>query len=320
MRKTLSIIIATLALPLLVALAGRYVSGHWLFFTFASFQIHGAVLALAMTLLAFLLHRTWPSLIMALVAAVIGLHGYRMLDDFQQPALNNTYALPLFRLLSINIMGDNSRANGARIADYIIGSGADVVMIQESAPIGPDIDRIKVIYPYRLGCGAKTITCDSSLWSKRPLVSGEVMTASPIYRDRLMMASIDFGGTLVHFANVHLTKPYFDNMHEIELGKIAKAVEATTGPMILAGDFNASILTPDVRAFLQRTGLRTAGREPNTWPVGFEQIGAAIDHVFVRDPLHLTYVRRAEQTNGSNHYGLVAEVVLEDLTVSAPPQ
>ena len=51
----------------------------------------------------------------------------------------------------------------------MIASGAGVVMIQESAPLGPHIDRIKQTYPYRLGCGAQTITCDQSLWSKTPM-------------------------------------------------------------------------------------------------------------------------------------------------------
>ena len=319
--KTLSIISATLAGLLLLGLAGRYVSESWLFYTFGSFQIQGAIAALAIALVAFLLHRHLVTFGLMVAAIAIGLHGYVMLGDFRQPTLLDYGNPPSIKLLSINIMGDNA-ANGAKIADYILGSGADVVMIQESAPIGPQIDRMKVIYPYRLGCGAKTVTCDSSLWSKTQFVAGEVYTASPIYRDRLMIASISFGGQVVNFANVHLTKPYFDNMHAVELKKIrerlADYATAQPGPYVLAGDFNASILTPDVRSFLSSTSLMTADHEPHTWPVGFPAIGTAIDHVFVSDPLRIDRLAATPDPIGSNHYGLLADIIRIDPTASYP--
>lgn len=315
--KNLSIILGTLAALLLIALAARYVTGFWLFFTFASLQIHGAVLAFGIGLLSFLLHRHWINFGLTVIAIAIGANGYVMLSDYRQPGLLDFGDTTNFRLLSINIMGDNY-ANGARIADYIIGSGADVVFIQESAPIGPEIPRIKAVYPYRLGCGAQTVTCDQSLWSKRPLLTGEVKTASPIYRDRLILASIDFDGHVINFANVHLTKPYFDNFHAIELVKIADAINAIKGPLVLAGDFNASILTPDVRRFLNATDLMTAGSEPNTIPVAAPAIGLAIDHVFVRDPLRIETLERVADPLGSNHFGLTAHILWHDPTASYP--
>jgi endonuclease/exonuclease/phosphatase (EEP) superfamily protein YafD len=309
--KTLSTITATLASLLLIVLAARYATGFWLFYTFASFQIQGAAIAFALMLLAFLLHRHFLTFVLMLIAAAVGIHGYIMLGDFRQAPPLDAKATPILKLLSTNIMGDNM-ANGARIADYIIGSGADVVFIQESAPIGPEIDRIKVVYPYRLGCGAKTITCDQSLWSKKPFVSGDVFTASPIYRDRLMIASIDFGGTTVNFANVHLTKPYFDTFHAVELKKIRERLEQYKGPLVLAGDFNSSILTPDVRGFLKRTSLMTAEREPHTWPVAHPALGMAIDHIFVSAPLRIKSLTTTPDPLGSNHLGLIADIVLRD--------
>ena len=57
--KTLSTIIATIAALMIAALAGRYVSGHWIFFAFASFQIQVAALACLVAAFAWLLHRCW---------------------------------------------------------------------------------------------------------------------------------------------------------------------------------------------------------------------------------------------------------------------
>jgi endonuclease/exonuclease/phosphatase (EEP) superfamily protein YafD len=296
------------ALLLLALLAARYVTPFWLFFTFASFQIQGAVIAGVAALLAFLFHRNIISALIILASLAVGIHGYLMLGDFVQAPNKQANSGPVIHMLDLNIMGDNSRANGKSIADYMISSGADVIFIQESAPIGPDIDRIKVVYPYRLGCGAQTITCDQSLWSKYPLEAAKVQTASPVYRDRLMHAMIDFGGTKVTFINAHLTKPYFDIFHVLELKQISNIANQQQGPLVLAGDFNASILTPDVRWFLGWTRLRTAEREPQTWPVGAPQIGMAIDHLLVRDGLYIKSLERVPDARGSNHYGLKAEI------------
>jgi endonuclease/exonuclease/phosphatase (EEP) superfamily protein YafD len=317
--KSVSVVFGTIAALVLAAIAARYVTGFWLFATFASLQLHGAVVAFGLGLASFLLRRHWINLGLIVAAALVGLHGYVMLGEFRQPALDNYGNAPTVKLLSINIEGNND-ANRTRIADYIIGSGADVVFIQESAPIGPEIPRIRAVYPYRLGCGAQTITCDSSLWSKRPLTTGQVITASPIYRDRLMIAGIDFGGHVINFVNVHLTKPYFDNFHQVELAKIREAINPIKGPMVLAGDFNTSILTPDVRGFLKQTRLMTFEHEPNTIPVRAPAVGLAIDHVFVRDPLRIKTLTRVPDPLGSNHFGLVADLILIDPTASYPPR
>ena len=323
--KNLSIIIGTIAFLLVCALAGRYVSGHWLFFTFASFQIQGAAVATALAALAWMLHRNAVASLLVIAAVAIGLHGYLMLGDFRQstPAPPPSYPADL-KVITFNIMGDNSFDNGGRIADAMIASGADVIMIQESAPLGPHIDRIKVVYPYRLGCGAQTVTCDQSLWSRTPLVTGEVKTGSPLYRDRLLLATIALGDRRVNFVNVHTTKPYFDNIHAIELRRVreimAEYATRNPGPFLVAGDFNASILTPDIRQFLSLTGLRTADREPSTWPVGAPTAGMAIDHMFAGDPLRFRSLEPLTETHGSNHFGLVAELWYQDATATYPPR
>lgn len=323
--KNLSTIIGTCAFLLIALLAGRYVSGHWLFFTPASFQIQGAALAAALSALAWLLHRNAVASLMVIAALAIGGHGYTMLNDYRQPAPLPPPSYPAdIRVVSFNIMGDNSFDNGGRIADAMIASGADVIMIQESAPLGPHIDRIKTVYPYRLGCGAETITCDQSLWSKRPLVAGVVRTASPLYRDRLMLASVDLGGRRVNFANVHLTKPYFDNIHAIELKRVREEMDAfaaaNPGPYVVAGDYNASILTPDVRRFVTEAELMTAEAEPETWPVDAPRLGMAIDHMFVSGELRFRSLARLPESYGSNHFGLTAEIWYQDPTASYPPR
>jgi endonuclease/exonuclease/phosphatase (EEP) superfamily protein YafD len=46
----------------------------------------------------------------------------------------------------------------------------------------------------------------------------------------------------------------------------------------------------------------------------------AIDHIFVSDPLRLRSVSTLPETFGSNHFGLMAEIWYQDLTITYPPQ
>ena len=66
--KNLSIITGTLAFLLICGLAGRYVSDHWLFYTFASFQIQGAAVAAGLSALAWLLHRNAVASLLVIIA------------------------------------------------------------------------------------------------------------------------------------------------------------------------------------------------------------------------------------------------------------
>jgi endonuclease/exonuclease/phosphatase (EEP) superfamily protein YafD len=318
--KNISIILGTLATIVLALVAARYVSGWWLFWTFASLQVHLAAVAFVLGALSFLFRRHILNMLIIVAAIALGVHGVIMLNDFRQPALENYGNTPTAKLLSLNIEGDNSFANGKKIADYMIKSGADVIFIQESAPLFPELARISTAYPYRLGCGNFTITCDSSVWSKTPFVSSLVKTASPIYRDRLQIASIEFGGKVINFANVHLTKPYFDDFQAKELKKITQWLDKVPGPLVLAGDFNSTVLNPVVQRFLEDRKLMSVDGEPTTIPIQLPEIGMAIDHVFVGGPMRITSLTRVPDPIGSNHYGLMAEVTLTDPTASYPPK
>ncbi len=60
-------------------------------------------------------------------------------------------AKPLLRLVSFNTLQGNV-GNGARIADFLIGSGADLVMVMEAGPIATQAAKLRATYPYEAGC------------------------------------------------------------------------------------------------------------------------------------------------------------------------
>jgi endonuclease/exonuclease/phosphatase (EEP) superfamily protein YafD len=138
-----------------------------------------------------------------------------------------------------------------------------------------------------------------------------VKSIGGLWRDRLVQVAIDFDGTRVNFVSVHLAKPYFDDFQVDELADLKDVVTAISGPLLLAGDFNSAIIDPHIQRFVSTSGLNTVFPEPATWPVQARQLGIAIDHVLARPPLRLTSVTQIEDSAGSNHYGLLAEIAID---------
>lgn len=308
MRHTIYCVLCVFATLALGILAARYVADLWILAFFESLQTHISLFAILLALIAFAFKRHWYAVFLTAAGAVLLIHSVFMLQEYATSSLVASAEAGggHFRLLSFNIE-DSNFENGTRIADLIVGSNADVVEIFEAGPVFSDMDRILKIYPYRIGCGVMTTDCDSLLLSKRPLQTQLMRSLGSLWDNRFILASIDMDGQPVNFASVHLSKPYFDEFHQVELGLLAAALEDVKGPLLLAGDFNASVITPDMREFLAATGLRHVFPEPATWPIAAGAYGITIDHVFARAPLRLISVKQIPDAMGSNHFGLMTE-------------
>jgi endonuclease/exonuclease/phosphatase (EEP) superfamily protein YafD len=294
----------------LIVLSLRYLTDFWILSFFYSLQIHLAVGCMIGMLICLCVKRSTYGFFLLTVSVFLAGHSVVMLREFTGTAVSEQ-AAPVYKLMSFNILGDNF-GNGRRIADAVIASGADVVYIFEAEPIQPELARIAATYPYRIGCGTGTPTCDLVLLSRTPIKRQQVESLSDLRRDRFAMADIELGGRIVHFAAAHLTKPYYDDYHTEELRFVARYLREVTGPLILGGDFNSATIAPDMQRFLRRSKLSTAAMEPSTWPIEAGHFGIAIDHIYARQPLALKSVTRLQDDYGSNHFGLVSEFVLND--------
>lgn len=309
MRDTLFCVGSVLVSLLLAAISLRYVTHTWLLALIYSFQVHFALAALAASLVLVLIRRHWYAYALVTVSVVLLGHGILMLKAFEA-AKAAAASRPALRLMSFNIENDNFE-NGGRIADAVLASGADVVNILEAEPMKPQIARLSETYPYHIGCGVGTDGCDTLVLAKRPFLEQSVKSIGGLWRDRLVQVAIDFDGTRVNFVSVHLAKPYFDDFQVDELADLKDVVTAISGPLLLAGDFNSAIIDPHIQRFVSTSGLNTVFPEPATWPVQARQLGIAIDHVLARPPLRLTSVTQIEDSAGSNHYGLLAEIAID---------
>lgn len=306
MRHTVFCVLSVLITIVLALVSLRYVTDFWLLSLVYSFQIHLSFICAVAAIIALFFKRHWYGFLMLAVATFLNIHGVIMLREFagKTPAED----IPrLFRLMSFNIEFDNFE-NGERIADAILASGADVVDIMEAAPVFSQLPRLSQLYPYRIGCNASE-ACDTVVLSKRPFVRQEVHDLGELWKQRLVSVSIDFDGFPVDFLFPHLSKPYFDDFQADELEDLTTLMQSHLGALVVAGDFNSSILAPTIQHFLRGTGLTTDFPEPTTWPVSAGPFGISIDHVFARPPLIIRSTSRLEDSFGSNHYGLVSDFV-----------
>lgn len=308
MKARLACVAATALFLALFVISIRYVADFWLLAFVNSFQLHIAVLAAFVALLCLIVLRSRIFIVLLVWAMMLCAHALYMHREFVTDAFSPTGSKP-FRLLSFNVLMENSR-NAESIADTLLASNADAVYVMEAAALTSALPRLSETYPYRIGCGQGTQSCDLLILSKRPLETARIGSLSYVSRERFAMATIDVDGVKLTLAAAHLAKPYFDEYHRNELSRIRSAFSSVTGPLILGGDFNSASIAPDMQDFLLATDLKKAPWEPATWPIDAGQFGIAIDHIFARKPAVLMKLERLPDSLGSNHYGLVADFVI----------
>lgn len=308
MRDFVSRTLCVIVSLVLLAIGARYIRSIWIFGPVESLQLHLSIVSVAALVVVLMLRRGILPAILLVVAMAMLAHSVWMPRDFAQDP--DTVAAAdgrVLRLLSFNILMNNIE-NGEAIAQMILRSGADVVNVMESEPLMAHLTALSAVYPHRIGCGEMTRRCDLMMLSKHPLLDPSIVSLSNVFEERMLLARIDLDGRPLHVAAIHTTKPYFDNFQFYELENAVRRLNRIDGPLILSGDFNASSLASNVRWFLRDAGLKTAEREPATWPVQAGWAGVPIDHIFVRPPVGIVSLERLPDAVGSNHYGLVAEV------------
>lgn len=308
MKARLTCVGASALVLALLLITIRYLGDFWLLAFVNSFQLHIALAAAIASLLCLLVLRSRIFIVLMIWAIVLSAHALYMHREFTTDAYAPGHATP-FRLLSFNVLMENG-ANAESIADAILSAKADAVYVMEAAALRGVLPRLQQTYPYRLGCGEGSQSCDLLILSKLPLADARIGSLSYVSRDRFAMATIAPGGEKLTLLAAHLAKPYFDEYHRNELNRIQAAIASINGPLILGGDFNSASIAPDMREFLLATDLKKAMWEPATWPIPAGKFGIAIDHIFARAPAILMKTERLPDNLGSNHFGLVADFAI----------
>ncbi len=219
------------------------------------------------------------------------------------------------RLLSANVYASNEEP--ARYAEEIRASGADIVFLQEATPTFLDaLDRSGAIaeLPHRIVV-TRTDPFAAVVASRWPLLDQDVVELDR--RPILVRATVDIRGVPVRLYSVHVVAPFGGNRPAWtrELGAVADAVRAEPGPVLVAGDFNATWGNRPFRRLLDAgltDGAAARGRPfQMTWPRDRRLVPpvARIDHVLTTAGLTVTAIWTGPG-RGSDHRPVMAVIAL----------
>jgi endonuclease/exonuclease/phosphatase (EEP) superfamily protein YafD len=275
-----------------------------------SFTPHVTAGAWATTLL---LRGTGPSTAAALASAAMTAAVAPRALPSRQPAATG----PVLRVLTANLLV--GRAEAAAVAGLVRRTEADVVFIQEltdQAEARLDRAGLSDLLAHRLTHPVAVGPRGSGIYARYPLTCeapAEPASAAQITAGLHLPA-----GQVVTLVCVHTPSPKpLWNQHATARwnGELAALPAPSQPPLILAGDFNATLDHAQFRRLLRRGHVDAASQTGNglvpTWGPRAQRRPAvlAIDHILV-DPQCAVLQTSAHWLTGSDHRAVFAELRL----------
>jgi endonuclease/exonuclease/phosphatase family metal-dependent hydrolase len=228
--------------------------------------------------------------------------------------------LPALRLFSANVHYGNRDLG--RIGEEIRAAAPDLVALQEVDPDGAaGLQRAGVLarFPYAV-TELRNSPSGIGLWSRLPVVDSQVQDVRGM---AVIKATILVGRHRLQLYTVHTVAPLGDDRvrWQAQLRWVEEEIRREPGPLVVAGDFNATRYHSSFRRLLsehlgdahERRGRGWATTWPrNRWPLPPLM---RLDHVLVSPDIGVRSVGEG-LGQGSDHRPIVAELVL--LTGAVP--
>jgi len=214
------------------------------------------------------------------------------------------------RVVTANVLMSNEQL--PTLASDVLAQAPDVVVFEE---LRHDLAEVSPVlaatYPYRISTETPWVT----VASRFPLEGARRLAISADDRGRdLLTATVVADGQRLTLIAVHFMPPLDAEAFEVNRQQrevLEAAVADMDGPVMVAGDFNATTLSPTFARLLFGTDLRIASTSRMMSPTyyAYGRLGVRIDHVLVRN---LDVVSDEVFTlTGSDHRGLSVEVGLQ---------
>jgi endonuclease/exonuclease/phosphatase (EEP) superfamily protein YafD len=219
-----------------------------------------------------------------------------------------------FRLVSANALGPNRLA--ASFAEQITAIDTDVlVVVEASQRILDALDDVEVHRYHRHGLIEKRRRWGGcGIWSDHPvelLEAGDAGYAYIAARIHLPVGPV----TVIAVHTIAPSRPGTARPWRASFDRLAEVVARVEGPVVAAGDYNATLGHTPLRRFLADTGLRdahtAAGRGlARSWPAsGRLPALGLLDRVLVSP--EVAVVEISERTMpGSDHRAIVSTLAL----------
>lgn len=268
------------------------------------------------------------ALISCLLAAVASFHNRRLAIlgallaatnvgtslSYARAPMVNPAGGPALKIMTINVLYRAS--NDAQILAQVANEQPDVILLQElKRERAGLLDGLKPAYPWQVSCAGRW-ACDVAVVSRRPW---QAAGAGAIGEAGAKMAWARFGadGSNALIASIHLKWPFISDQ-AAQLQAVRDEIAKHRGPIIVAGDLNATAWSSAVRSFTETARLRSAGGLIPTWPQRTFISGRPclvcvpqlqIDHVLVNSEVRVLSIRSGTDV-GSDHLPLIAELEL----------
>jgi endonuclease/exonuclease/phosphatase (EEP) superfamily protein YafD len=303
-RLTFGQVLAGLVLLGSLAIVAAWLVGSWSTYADALSHLLGhAIGGIIGAVVALLWRRRALLVLIAAGVATLGLHAalaWRATSETITPRAPHT-----LKIVSFNTWHHFDDLD--RLQAYLERENADIVLVYE---FGPNklalIERLKRTYPYAAGC-AETWHCAVEIFSKQPFTTAKAGRRELFDGPPRVVATFSEGTSRLTIVGAHVMRPIDGpNGHREEIRRIAAIAKAAPGPVIVAGDFNATWWSSSFKIFGEESGLTHMGRFLPSWPSearGLPQLN--IDHLWVSKDLTIEEVHLGPDV-GSDHRPLIA--------------
>jgi endonuclease/exonuclease/phosphatase (EEP) superfamily protein YafD len=216
----------------------------------------------------------------------------------------------VYRLLQMNLLFDNPTPE--KVLSLIGRTQPDVITLDEVSKMWEaKLGLLASAYPYRILCPYPSGVFGVALLSRRPFAAGTQPRCDG--RGAMAIATVDFGGTDVDVAAIHLTWPW-PRTQSWQIGKLSGEIASLGETSIMAGDCNAVPWSAAVRRVADLGKLTVVPSPGPTWlytklPDFLRFAGLPIDQVFSKGAVLIHSVSRLEDT-GSDHLPVMVEFSL----------
>jgi endonuclease/exonuclease/phosphatase (EEP) superfamily protein YafD len=222
---------------------------------------------------------------------------------------------PGFRLLTVNLL--HERSNAGSFEDLVVRTRPDVVVTQELGPGAAGM--LAARYPHHHFIASVDLT-GRGIFTTFQAEFGDI----DMPRRKGTSAIIDLGPRRVWLAGVHFLNPVnfpwwaAARSRRRQLDSLLEWMEPISGPLVVAGDFNASPAWPTYKEMSTRLrdlvadhGVSSGSPAERTWGwrPGWPRL-LRIDHVFGRGLLATKVT--VEPVAGSDHFAVIADLELTD--------
>ena len=259
-----------------------------------------ALVALALFVAAVALRE--PPLIRPTVALALLQIGLLLLP-WARAAQSAPGAPPALRLVTFDLGGAGERLD--EIADFVLASGADIVLLQDVSCTAADqlIPKLKTTFPTAF---VSAESCaGQALLSKRPwLAGGQVITGAR--KPLLVWARFQWDNRTFTLTGVRLSDPLAPSEQTADVARLLAHLSSQGAAHVVAGNFN---VTPFGWRFaqLQNAGLGQHATYLATWPAQWPLPAALPDNVLSSETIASVRISTGPSL-GPDHRPLIADI------------